>query len=109
MYTEGGYVGEDDKGRLVRTLRGGGIEVIYGSIDAVCDWRIELAAYRNEVARVLAAVDLLVDGDRNRAISWFESEPLRDFDGLTAKAIVRQGKAQAVIDYIEAIAGGASG
>jgi hypothetical protein len=28
MRAEGGYVGEDEAGRLVRTLRGGGIEVI---------------------------------------------------------------------------------
>jgi len=31
MYTEGGYVGEDDQGRLVRTLSGGGVEVIENS------------------------------------------------------------------------------
>jgi hypothetical protein len=108
MYAEGGYVGEDDHGRLVRTLRGG-VKVIHESVDAVDDWRNELAAHRREVARVLAAVGPLVDGDRNRAISWFENEPLQDFDGLTAYALVRQGKAQAVIDYIEAIAGGAPG
>jgi hypothetical protein len=28
MHAEGGYVGEDEQGRLVRTLSGGGIEVI---------------------------------------------------------------------------------
>lgn len=28
MRAEGGYVGEDDQGRLVRTLPGGGVEVI---------------------------------------------------------------------------------
>jgi len=28
MYAEGGYVGEDEQGRLVRTLPGGGVEVI---------------------------------------------------------------------------------
>jgi hypothetical protein len=28
MYAEGGYVGDDEQGRLVRTLPGGGIEVI---------------------------------------------------------------------------------
>lgn len=28
MHTEGGYVGEDEQGRLVRTLPGGGVEVI---------------------------------------------------------------------------------
>jgi Protein of unknown function (DUF2384) len=109
MYAEGGYVGEDERGRLVRTLTGGGIEVIHESIDAVDRWRMELVAHRREVDRVLVAAEMLVGGDRNRAISWFESEPLRDFDGQTPDAIVRQGKAQDVIDYIEAIAGGAPG
>jgi hypothetical protein len=28
MYADGGYVGEDDQGRLVRTLPGGGVELI---------------------------------------------------------------------------------
>ena len=28
MYAEGGYVGEDGQGRLIRTLRGGGVEII---------------------------------------------------------------------------------
>jgi hypothetical protein len=28
MYAEGGYVGEDDQGRLVRTLPGGGVELV---------------------------------------------------------------------------------
>jgi len=83
--------------------------VIQESIDAVDSWRNELAAHRREVARVLEALEPLVGGDRNRAISWFENEHLRDFDGLTADALVRQGKAKAVIDYIEAIARGAPG
>jgi hypothetical protein len=109
MYAEGGYVGEDESGRLIRTVAVGGVEVIHESIDAANSWRNELAEYRREVARVLAAVEHLVGGDRNRAISWFENEPLGDFDGLAADALVRQGKAQAVIDYIEAIAGGAPG
>ena len=30
MFAEGGYVGDDERGRLVRTLPGGGVEVIYG-------------------------------------------------------------------------------
>lgn len=30
MFAEGGYVGEDGQGRLVRTLSGGGVELIDG-------------------------------------------------------------------------------
>ncbi|WP_147269656.1 hypothetical protein [Rhodanobacter denitrificans] len=31
MHTDGGYVGEDDQGRLVRTLPGGGVELVDNS------------------------------------------------------------------------------
>ena len=99
MYADGGYVGEDDQGRLVRTLPGGGIETLH--IDS---WRNELAAHRLDVGRVLAAAEALVGSDRCRAISWFENALLPDLDGLTPDALVRQGKAQAVIDYIAAVA-----
>lgn len=34
MYAEGDYVGEDDQGRLVRTLPGGGVEIIEDSTNA---------------------------------------------------------------------------
>ncbi|HEV2679529.1 MAG TPA: hypothetical protein VGV14_03440 [Rhodanobacter sp.] len=34
MYAEGGYVGEDDQGRLVRTLPGGGVEIVEDSTNA---------------------------------------------------------------------------
>jgi hypothetical protein len=33
MYAEGGYVGDDEQGRLIRTLPSGGIEVIEESPD----------------------------------------------------------------------------
>ena len=37
MHAEGGYVGEDDRGRLVRTLPDGGIEVIGRGADATLE------------------------------------------------------------------------
>ena len=46
---------------------------------------------------------------RQRVIFWFMNEPLQDFDYQTPDALVRTGKAQVVIDYIESIAGGATG
>jgi hypothetical protein len=33
MYAEGGYVGDDEQGRLVRTLPGGGVEIIEGRLE----------------------------------------------------------------------------
>lgn len=69
----------------------------------------DLQHYLREVVRVLAAAECVAEGDRNQAIFWFMNEPLPDFDYLTPDTLVRQGKAQIVIDYIESIAGGATG
>jgi uncharacterized protein (DUF2384 family) len=69
----------------------------------------QLQHYLREVVRVLAAAEDVTAGDRNRAIFWFMNEPLQDFDYQTPDALVRAGKTQVVIDYIESIAGGATG
>lgn len=68
-----------------------------------------LQRYLREVVRVLAAAESVTAGDRHRAIFWFMNEPLQDFDYQTPDALVRAGKAQVVIDYIESIASGATG
>jgi len=68
-----------------------------------------LQRYLREVVRVLAAAEGVIAGDRNRAIFWFMNEPLQDFDYQTPDSLVQAGKAQVVIDYIESIAGGATG
>lgn len=68
-----------------------------------------LQHYLREVVRVLTAAEDVAGGDRHRAIFWFMNEPLQDFDYLTPDALVRMGKSQVVIDYIESIAGGATG
>ncbi|NZA27221.1 DUF2384 domain-containing protein [Luteimonas sp. SJ-92] len=67
-----------------------------------------LQHYLREVLRVLAAAEDAAGGDRTRAIFWFMNEPLPDFDYQTPDALVRAGKAQAIIDYIESIADGAT-
>ncbi|VTU45888.1 hypothetical protein SRS16P2_00376 (plasmid) [Variovorax sp. SRS16] len=68
-----------------------------------------LQNYLREVVRVLAAAADLAGGDRGRAFFWFMNEPLAEFDYQTPDALVRAGKARVVIDYIESIAGGATG
>lgn len=68
-----------------------------------------LQHYLRDVVRVLAAAEGVAPGDRQRVIFWFMNEPLKDFDYRTPDALVRLGKAQVVIDYIESIAGGATG
>jgi hypothetical protein len=68
-----------------------------------------LQHYLREVVRVLAAAEDAAGGDRSRAIFWFMNEPLQDFDYQTPDALIRAGKSQVVVDYIESIAGGATG
>ncbi|WNH48289.1 hypothetical protein PDM28_16700 [Stenotrophomonas aracearum] len=68
-----------------------------------------LQQYLREVLRVLAAAEDAAAGDRTRAIFWFMNEPLQEFDYLTPDALVRAGKSQVVVDYIESMAGGATG
>lgn len=68
-----------------------------------------LQAYLREVVRVLTAALVATSGDRARAIFWFMNEPLADFDFRTPDALVKDGKGQVVIDYIDSISGGASG
>ena len=36
------------------------------------------------------------------AYAWYRSEPLSGFDGRTAMQLVREGRAQQVLDYIDA-------
>ncbi len=40
------------------------------------------------------------------AYAWYRSEPLAGFDGQTAMQLVRDGKAQQVLDYIDAVDAG---
>jgi hypothetical protein len=68
-----------------------------------------LQQYLRDVVRVLTAAEGVATGDRERLAFWFMNEPLQDFDFQTPDALVRQGKAQVVVDYVESIAGGATG
>ncbi|MEO0669876.1 MAG: MbcA/ParS/Xre antitoxin family protein [Pseudomonadota bacterium] len=40
------------------------------------------------------------------AYAWFRSEPLAGFDGRTAMQLVQAGRAQQVLDYIDAVDAG---
>lgn len=45
-------------------------------------------------------------GSTGRAFAWFRSQPLASFGDLTAEDLVKQGRAQAVKDYLSRIAEG---
>ena len=45
-------------------------------------------------------------GTKKLARDWYESEPLPGFAGATAMKLVRSGRADEVLDYIEAVDSG---
>jgi len=42
-------------------------------------------------------------GSELMAYAWYRSEPLPGFDGRTAMQLVQEGKAQQVLEYIDAV------
>jgi DNA-binding XRE family transcriptional regulator len=45
-------------------------------------------------------------GGRQQAMAWYRSQPIPAFGGRTAEALVKQGKAGAVRDYLDHLAVG---
>ena len=45
-------------------------------------------------------------GSELMAYAWYRSEPLPGFDGCTAMQLVQEGKAQQVLEYIDAVDAG---
>lgn len=62
---------------------------------------------RAMVRVLLAAREINPDPDT--AIYWMRNAPIAALDYKTAFELIQLGKAQAVIDYIESISGGATG
>lgn len=57
------------------------------------------------VVRILAAAEEL-SGDADRAIIWFRHQPLAAHGGRTARDLVEDGHADAVLAYIEELRDG---
>jgi Protein of unknown function (DUF2384) len=68
----------------------------------------QLQKYLRDMVRVLA-VAAEMTGDAERAAFLLRNEPLRAFGYKTADALVQDGRADAVIAYLESLAGGAAG
>lgn len=68
----------------------------------------QLQKYLQDMVRVLA-VAAEMTGDAERAAFLLRNEPLRTFSYKTADALVQDGRADAVIAYLESLAGGAAG
>lgn len=68
----------------------------------------QLQKYLQDMMRALAAATELT-GDEKRAAFLLRNEPLRAFDYKTADALVQEGRTDAVVAYLESLAGGAAG
>jgi hypothetical protein len=56
-----------------------------------------------EMAEILARVEPWAGGEA-QALSWYRAEPIPAFGGRTAEALVKQGRAAAVRDYLDHVA-----
>ncbi len=68
----------------------------------------QLQKYMQEMLRVLAAASEMT-GDTERAAFLVRNEPLKAFGYKTADILVQEGRADAVIAYLESLASGAAG
>ena len=68
----------------------------------------QLQKYLQDMVRVLAAATAMT-GDEARAVFLLRNEPLRAFGYKTAETLVQEGRTDAVVAYLESLAGGAAG
>lgn len=62
----------------------------------------------NDALTVIRAAALL-NGDLKVATSWYFSQGISAFDGLTPEALVQQGRTRDVLRYIESLEAGFTG
>ncbi len=68
----------------------------------------QLQKYLQDMLRALA-VATEITGDLKQAAFLLRNEPLRSFGYKTADTLIQEGRADAVIAYLESLAGGAAG
>ena len=64
--------------------------------------------YLDDALAVIRSAAVL-NGDLKLAASWFFDDRIGVFDGLTAEALVLQGRARDVLIYIETLEAGSAG
>ncbi len=67
-----------------------------------------LQRYMQDMVRALAVASEMT-GDTSRAAFLLRNEPLKAFDYKTADTLIQEGRADAVIAYLQSLAGGAAG
>lgn len=68
----------------------------------------QLQKYLQDMLRVLTVATEMT-GDAERAVFLLRNEPLKSFGYKTADTLVQEGRTDAVIAYLESLAGGAAG
>ncbi len=68
----------------------------------------KLQRLMREALRVVSA-SAGITGDEDRAIYWMRNTPIPEFDNRTAMDLVAEGKADAVVKYLQSIESGSSG
>ena len=68
----------------------------------------QLQKYLRDMVRALTVATEMA-GDEKRAAFLLRNEPLRAFGYKTADTLIQEGRADAVIAYLESLAGGAAG
>jgi hypothetical protein len=70
--------------------------------------RVEGPRPQARLSEMLEIVGRIADwaGGERQALAWYRAEPLPSFGGRTAEALVKEGKAGAVRDYLDRVATG---
>jgi ribosome-binding protein aMBF1 (putative translation factor) len=68
--------------------------------------RAKAAKTQSRVREMLEIVGRVAEwaGGKDQAMAWYRAEPLPAFGGRTAEALVKEGKATAVRDYLDHVA-----
>jgi uncharacterized protein (DUF2384 family) len=87
------------KGQLAETT-GLSTETLYRPV------RASAPKTQVRVQEMLEIIGRVVDwaGGKEQAMAWYRAEPIPSFGGRTAEALVKQGKAAAVRDYLDQVA-----
>jgi hypothetical protein len=68
----------------------------------------QLQKYMQDLVRVHAVAEAMT-GDGLKAVYLLRNQPLKAFEYKTADTLIQEGRADAVIAYLESFAGGAAG
>jgi DNA-binding XRE family transcriptional regulator len=70
--------------------------------------RSRAAKTQGRLREMLEVISRVIDwaGGKEQAMAWYRAQPIPAFGGRTAEALVKEGKASAVRDYLDHVAVG---